>query len=124
MELKEVIWVIFFEIQIQSIVECKESLRIAQGHRNSKCTEFPLTKTFDLNKQLQITGRKQVAKVSYLIISKNLMFLTDFLISGKRVPAQTTEPGLHLVSKAGRDVCRNGSRRHFHSTKKIVNRSQ
>jgi hypothetical protein len=83
---------------------------------------FPLTKTFDLNKQLNPI-QKTVAKVIYLIIFKNLMFLTGFLISGMQVPAQTTEtePGLHLVSKAGRDVCRNGIRRHFHLTKKIVN---
>ncbi len=49
--------------------------------------------------------QKQAAKVSYLIMI--FMFLTDFLISGNQVPAQTTEPGLHLVSKGGRDVCRN-----------------
>ncbi len=67
-------------------------------------------------------SQKPVAKVIYLIM--NLMFLTDFLISGKQVPAQTSEPGLHLESKAGRIVCRNGSRRHFHLTKKIVNWSQ
>jgi hypothetical protein len=30
-----------------------------------------------------------------------------FPISGKQVPAQTTEPGLHLKSKNRKDVCMN-----------------
>jgi hypothetical protein len=65
-----------------------------------KCNEFPLTKT---NSTSDFKSHPE-AKVSYLIIFMNLKFLTDFLISGNQVPARTSEPGLHLEYKAGKDA--------------------